>query len=129
MTYSVRPAKLCLALAVSVLMAGTSALAQAPNPAASPADDFMRRQAEQGLEQRLDSLREATPRGGPSVKPEQGEVGTGIATGPCFSISHVDVEGVFLLSRRALDPVLTPYRNKCIGLADINVLLKDLTNL
>nr|WP_235924414.1 ShlB/FhaC/HecB family hemolysin secretion/activation protein [Brucella anthropi] len=110
-------------------MAGTSALAQAPNPAASPADDFMRRQAEQGLEQRLDSLREATPRGGQSVRPEQGVAEEGVATGPCFSISHVDMEGVSLLPRQALDPVLSPYRNKCIGLADINVLLKDLTNL
>lgn len=132
MTYSVRPAKLCLALVISVLMAGTSALAQAPspaNPAASPADDFIRRQAEQGLEQRLDSLREATPRGRPTVGPEQTGPEAGAASGLCFSISHVDVEGVSLLSKAALDPVLSPYRNKCIGLADINVLLKDLTNL
>lgn len=129
MIYSVRPAKLCLALAVSLLMTGTSVFAQAPNPAASPADDFMRRQAEQGLEQRLDSLREATPRALPSIRPEQTGPEAGAASGPCFSISHVDVEGVSLLSRQALDPVLTPYRNKCIGLADINVLLKDLTNL
>lgn len=129
MTYSVRPAKLCLALAISVLMAGTCAFAQAPNPAASPADDFMRRQAEQELEQRLDSLREATPRGRPTVGPKQGEAGAGVATGPCFSISHVDMEGVSLLSKAVLDQVLTPYRNKCIGLTDINILLKDLTNL
>ncbi|KAB2746386.1 ShlB/FhaC/HecB family hemolysin secretion/activation protein [Brucella anthropi] len=129
MTYSVCPAKLCLALAISVLMAGTSTLAQAPNPAASPADDFMRRQAEQGLEQRLDSLREATPRAAPSVRPEQTGPEADGASGPCFSISHVDVEGVSLLSKAELDPVLAPYRNKCMGLADINVLLKDLTNL
>jgi len=49
-------------------------------------------------------------------------------TDPCFSISLVNVEAS-LLSRQLLDPVLTPYRNKCIGLADINVLLKELTNL
>ena len=133
MINSVRPAKLCLALTISLLMAGTSAFAQAPspalNPAASPADDFMRRQAEQGLEQRLDSLREATPRGGPSVSPKETATEAGAVKGPCFSISHVDVEGVSLLSKAALDPILSPYRNKCIGLADINVLLKDLTNL
>lgn len=129
MMYSVRPAKLCLALTISVLMASTSALAQTPNPAASPADDFIRRQAEQNLQQRLDALEEATPRGGPSVRPEQTATEAGAAKGPCFSITHVDVEGVTLLSKATLDPVLTPYRNKCIGLADINVLLKDLTNL
>lgn len=129
MTYSVRPAKLCLALTVCMLMASTFAFAQAPNPAASPADDFMRRQAEQNLQQRLDALEEATPRAAPSVRAEQAPPQAGAASGPCFSISHVDVEGVTLLSKAALDPVLTPYRNKCIGLADINVLLKDLTNL
>ncbi len=133
MTYSVRPAKLCLALAISVLMTGTCVFAQTPspalNPAASPADDFMRRQAGQNLQQRLDALEEATPRAAPSVKLEQTGPEAGAAKGPCFSISHVNVEGVSLLSKAALDPVLAPYRNKCIGLADINVLLKDLTNL
>ena len=128
MTYSVRPAKFCLALAVSMLMAGTCVFAQVPNPAASPADDFMRRQAGQNLQQRLDALEEATPKAAATAKQEL--LPGGMAkTGPCFSISHVDVEGVSLLSRQALNPVLTPYRNKCIGLADINVLLKGLTNL
>lgn len=133
MMYSVRPDRLCLALTIACLAVGTPAFAQAPspvlNPAASPADDFMRRQAEQNLQQRLDALEEATPRSRPSLRPEQPATEAGAAKGPCFSISHVDVEGVTLLSKAALDPVLSPYRNKCIGLADINVLLKDLTNL
>lgn len=84
MIYSVRPAKLGLALAVSLLMTGTCVFAQAPNPAASPADDFMRRQAEQGLDKRLDSLREATPRGGSSVRPEQGEEGRALQQAHAF---------------------------------------------
>lgn len=129
MMYSVRPAKLCLALSIACLAVGTPAFAQALNPAASPADDFMRRQAEQNLQQRLDALEEATPRATPSVRPEQTGSEASAASGPCFSISQVDVEGVTLLSKATLDPVLSPYRNKCIGLADINVLLKDLTNL
>lgn len=129
MLNSACPVKLCLTLATSVLVAGASAFAQAPAPVSSPADDFMRRQAEQKLEQRLDSLRDTTPRGGHlmGAKPTGSQVDT--ASGPCFSINRVDVEGVTLLSKAALDPVLTSYRDKCIGLADINVLLKNLTNL
>ena len=88
----------------------------------------MRRQAGQNLQQRLDALEEATPKAAATAKQEL--LPGGMAkTGPCFSISHVDVDGVTLLSKAALDPVLSPYRNKCIGLADINVLLKGLTNL
>lgn len=127
---SVRPARHCLAFAICMLMTGTCAFAQAPNPAASPADDFMRRQAAHGLERRLDSLREVTPHDGPSVESEQVATEPGAAEkGPCFAITHVNVEGVTLISKRSLDPVLTPYRNTCIGLAEINVLLKNLTNL
>ncbi len=124
-----RSPELWLIACIFIIATTSIVLAQVPNPAASPADDFIRRQAEQELEQRLDSLREATPRGAPSVRSEQAETDAGTAKGPCFSISRVDVEGMKLLSKAALDPVLTPYRNKCIGLADINVLLKNLTNL
>ncbi|KAB2719498.1 ShlB/FhaC/HecB family hemolysin secretion/activation protein [Brucella intermedia] len=129
----VRSAELWLTASVVVIAATSVALAQSSErmlgPAVAPGNDFLRRQAEQNREQRLDDLREATPRGGPSVRPEQAATEAGAAKGPCFAISHVDVEGVTLLSNAALDPVLTPFRNKCIGLADINVLLKDLTNL
>lgn len=127
---SVRPAKHCLAFAISMLMTGTCAFAHAPNPAASPADDFMRRKAGESLQQRLDVLEESTPHGGLSVGTEQSASEPGAAQkGPCFAITHVNIEGVTLISRRGLDTILTPYRNTCIGLAEINALLKNLTNL
>lgn len=134
MMSSVRSGQLWLALSAALLASTASGFTQqppnvVPNAAASPADDFMRRQAEQNLQQRLDALEEATPRGGPSVRLEQTATEAGAAKGPCFSISHVDVEGVTLLSNKALAPTLTAYQNKCIGLTDINVLLKDITSL
>lgn len=60
---------------------------------------------------------------------ERSTLQTQTENGACFTIKNVDVEGVTLLSPAALTPVLLQYENKCTGLADINVLLKNLTNL
>lgn len=130
----VRQAKLWLALSAALLASTTSGFAQqppnvVPNAAASPADDFMRRQAEQDLEQRLRALGDATPREVAPNAPEQVGPTTDAAKGPCFAITRVEVEGVTLLSSQTLAPQLASYQNKCIGLADINVLLKDITSL
>ncbi len=114
---------LCAVLAVSA----SSALAQSPQPGSSPADDFMRRQAQQDLQKRLDALRQATPRGGTSASDEEQK--SVPAKGPCFRVRRVEVDDVKLLSQRSLEPLLVPYRNRCIGLADINVLLKGITAL
>ncbi len=114
---------LCAVLAVSA----SSALAQSPHPGSSPADDFMRRQAQPDLQKRLDALRQATPRGGTSASDEEQK--SVPAKGPCFRVRRVEVDDVKLLSQRSLEPLLVPYRNRCIGLADINVLLKGITAL
>ncbi len=134
MMYSVRLGRRWLALSAALLASTTSGFTQQPpnvipNAAASPADDFMRRQAEQDLEQRLRALGDATPREVAPNAPEQVGPTTDAAKGPCFAITRVEVEGVTLLSSQTLAPQLASYQNKCIGLADINVLLKDITSL
>lgn len=116
-----------LTLFVPTIFAGSQALAQ--SPASSPADEFMRRQAEQELEQRLRSLSEVTPGGAGQGEAQRPEQQSGSAKGPCFAIDRVELEGSTLLSKKAIDPVLKPYANRCIGLADINTLLKELTFL
>ncbi|MCV9910499.1 ShlB/FhaC/HecB family hemolysin secretion/activation protein [Brucella sp. HL-2] len=134
MMHSVRLGQLWLALSAVLLASTTSGFTQqppnvAPNPDASPADDFMRRQAEQDLEQRLRALGDATPRAVTPGAPAQAGPLAKAANGPCFAISHVEVEGVTLLSSQTLAPALASYQNKCLDLADINVLLKDITSL
>lgn len=119
--------RLLLAFTAVSVLAITPVWAQSSG--SSPADDFMRRQAEQDLEQRLDSLRQTTPGGAPVAQRETAKAQPDMAKGPCFDISHVEVDDVTLISKKALDPVIAPYENKCIGLADINVLLKGITNL
>lgn len=129
---SPRTRRFCLVLSIACLMAGTASYAQSLkfNPTISPADDFMRRQAEQNLEQRLDALEEATPETGKIIEPvTEGSSADKATNGPCFAVRKVDIEGVTLLSRKALEPVLGSWRDKCIGLADLNILLKDITDL
>ncbi|GGB10570.1 peptide transporter [Brucella endophytica] len=126
MMHSVRLRGLRLALVLGTVLTAP-ALAQTPGP--TPADDFMQRQRQEELQQRLDALRQATPGGGVGAEEARPQPEAGPAKGPCFQIDHVEVEGVTLLPKGMIDPVLKRYQKKCIGLADINGLLKELTFL
>ncbi|GAB1581069.1 ShlB/FhaC/HecB family hemolysin secretion/activation protein [Phyllobacterium phragmitis] len=122
-----RPAVPWLAISVSAILMGSAAFAQSPGP--TPADDFIQRQEQEELQQRLEMLREATPRGTRQAEQQRPEQAEGPDKGPCFEIRRVEVEGITLLPQMAIEPVLKPYENRCIGLADINALLKELTYL
>lgn len=75
---------------------GLLVLGAIPTYAQSPADDFNRRQEAQSQAQRLDALRQATPGGGAAT--ENGPLPAGEATGACFDIQRVEIDGVTLLS-------------------------------
>ncbi|MGW9947891.1 hemolysin activation/secretion protein [Rhizobium leguminosarum] len=106
----------------AVLMIGVaSAHAQ------SPADDFNRRQEEQTQSQRLDALRRATPGG--SADGENGSLPAGPGNGACFDITRVVIDGANLLSAQEIGKVTAPYGNRCVGLAEINAVLRDVTHL
>jgi hemolysin activation/secretion protein len=119
------PLKSWLSVFAMASLAATRAFAQSGDPARSPADEFMRRQSDLNRTQRLDALEAATPDAPKAKAPPQAEG----EKGPCFAITHVEVEGVTLLPQAALAPVLERYQNSCIGLADISALLKGLTSL
>ncbi|PDT12598.1 ShlB/FhaC/HecB family hemolysin secretion/activation protein [Rhizobium sp. M1] len=101
--------------------------AVAPAYAQSPADDFNRRQEQQSQTQRLDALRRATPSGGADA--ESGALPASQATGACFDITHVEIDGANLLSAAEIGKVTAPYGNRCVGLAEINAVLRDVTHL
>jgi hemolysin activation/secretion protein len=108
---------------IPLLVVGAIGGAQAQ----SPADDFSRRQDQNAQAQRLNRLKQATPSAAdtaaePSV--------TGLkATGPCFPISRVVIDGATKLPVGEIDRLTDPYRSRCVGVADISGLLKALTNL
>ncbi|MBY3095463.1 ShlB/FhaC/HecB family hemolysin secretion/activation protein [Rhizobium laguerreae] len=109
-------------VAGAVLVVGAvSAYAQ------SPADDFNRRQEEQTQSQRLDALRRATPGG--SADGEKGTLPAGPGNDACFDIMRVEIDGATLLSAQEIGKVTAPYGNRCVGLAEINAVLRDVTHL
>ncbi|NEJ73107.1 ShlB/FhaC/HecB family hemolysin secretion/activation protein [Rhizobium phaseoli] len=110
------------------LVAGAAlAVAIAPAYAQTPADDFNRRQEEQSQTQRLDALRRATPGG--SAGAENGALPAGTGNGACFDITRVVIDGANLLSAQEIGKVTAPYGNRCVGLAEINAVLRDVTHL
>lgn len=111
-----------------VLVAGAAlAVAIAPAHAQTPADDFNRRQEEQSQTQRLDALRRATPGG--SAETENGALPAGGGNGACFDITRVEIDGAKLLSAQEIGKVTAPYGNRCVGLSEINAVLRDVTHL
>lgn len=94
--------------------------------AQSPADDFARRQAEQQKKQQIETLRKFTPQGNETPRLEQAIMPS---DGRCFDIDHVTVEGAKKVSVGAIDKITNPYTGHCIGIADIQKIMKDLTNL
>ncbi|MBW8791227.1 MAG: ShlB/FhaC/HecB family hemolysin secretion/activation protein, partial [Rhizobium leguminosarum] len=111
------------------LVAGAAlAVAIVPAYAQTPADDFNRRQEEQSQTQRLDALRRATPGGG-SADRENGSLPAGPGNGACFDIMRVEIDGANLLSAQEIGKVTAPYGNRCVGLAEINAVLRDVTHL
>jgi hemolysin activation/secretion protein len=110
------------------LIAGAAlVMAIAPAHAQTPADDFNRRQEQQSQTQRLDALRRATPGGGQDT--ENGALPAGTGKGACFDIRRVVIDGATLLSAQAIGKVTAPYGNRCVGLAEINAVLRDVTHL
>ncbi|MBY4610973.1 ShlB/FhaC/HecB family hemolysin secretion/activation protein [Rhizobium sp. 9T] len=101
--------------------------AVAPTYAQSPADDFNRRQEQQSQTQRLDALRRATPGGGADAEDRTLPAGQG--NGACFDITRVEIDGANLLSAAEIGKVTAPYGNRCVGLAEINAVLRDVTHL
>ncbi|WHO75871.1 ShlB/FhaC/HecB family hemolysin secretion/activation protein [Rhizobium sp. BT03] len=110
------------------LIAGAAlAVVIAPAYAQTPADDFNRRQEEQSQTQRLDALRRATPGGGTDA--ENGALPAAPGNGACFDIARVEIDGASLLSAQEIGKVTAPYGNRCVGLAEINAVLRDVTHL
>lgn len=47
----------------------------------------------------------------------------------CFNIQHIKVQGVHAFNKKQIDVLIHPYLNQCLGLAEINRLIKSISNL
>ncbi|NTI00399.1 ShlB/FhaC/HecB family hemolysin secretion/activation protein [Agrobacterium rhizogenes] len=128
MTSARRPAapRHNIVLTASALLAVIFAIS--PAAAQTPNDDFARRQAQEAEQQRLETLGRMTPKPA-QTEAQQPAASGGQKAGPCFAITHVEVEGVKQFSATAVDTVTAPYANRCVGVGEINSLLRDLTHL
>ena len=119
MSYALRSwcASLFLGLSVPVL---------AVEFPASPADrDLSRQRQEQLLQDQADKLRELQRLPENKIKPAP----TVSDEETCFSIHTIELQGVTLLSDSEQGALTQPLLNSCMGIADINQLVKQLTNL
>lgn len=107
---------------LAIVLSVTPAAAQTPN------DDFARRQAQEVEQQRLETLGRMTPKPA-QIEAQQPATPDGQKAGPCFAITHVEVEGVKQFSATVIDKVTASYANRCVGVGEINALLRDLTYL
>jgi hemolysin activation/secretion protein len=121
MTMTVRHVR---AAGITLLLGMTPA---SPLHAQSPADEFSRRQEQQTETQRLDALKRITPNSNPDTKPQGPPAAARDAR--CFEIDGVDVDGVSHVSIHVIEKITNRYQRRCIGLADINDILRDLTHL
>ncbi|WP_019220353.1 ShlB/FhaC/HecB family hemolysin secretion/activation protein [Bartonella senegalensis] len=93
----------------------------------SPTDNFVRQQSEQQRLERMENLRALTPKKAPSSVKEHQQALFG--SGACFAIHRIVVDGAHHIKKRTIAKVTDPYVGKCLGLADIQLLVKQLTKV
>ncbi|WP_175868301.1 ShlB/FhaC/HecB family hemolysin secretion/activation protein [Bartonella gabonensis] len=120
--------KLFLAIFVLFfLFRGVTVYAQSSAVFPSPADNFFRQQSEKQQLERIENLRALTPKG--ITTPSEGKQGVLWGSGYCFPIHDIIVDGVYHIKKHAIAAVTDPYVGRCIGLADIQLLIKQLTKV
>ncbi|KEC55589.1 ShlB/FhaC/HecB family hemolysin secretion/activation protein [Bartonella koehlerae] len=93
----------------------------------SPTDNFVRQQSEQQRLERIKNLRAFAPEKVSSFV--EGKQEALVGGGSCFAVHRIVVDGVHHIKKRTISAVTTPYVGRCIGLSDIQILIKQLTKL
>ncbi len=111
---------------IVALSCGVIVSTQAANIPPTPGDrELARQRQEQLLQDQASKLQEL------QTLPEQAEP---VAPSPsddsqCFPIQTIDLQGVTLLSDSEKNDLLSPWLNSCMGIGEINQLVKAITNL
>ena len=113
-----------LSLVLLSFLIGLSTALSAPGP--SPGDqDLIRERQERLLEEQRRRLEELQDLPGKQISP----------TAPaqaddsrCFPVKDIEIKGADSLSSRERESVLKPYLGQCLGVSQLNQLLKNITN-
>ncbi|WP_273760747.1 ShlB/FhaC/HecB family hemolysin secretion/activation protein [Bartonella sp. ML70XJBT.G] len=96
-------------------------------PPRSPTDNFSRGYSEQQRLERIENLRALTPKR--IMTPSEENHSPFLGGGYCFSIHHIVVDGVRHIKKSSIAAVTDAYVGRCIGLGDIQLLIKQLTKV
>lgn len=116
-----------LALVLFVLLSGLTVYARSPAVFHSPTDNFSRGYSEKQQLERIENLRALTPHD--MTTPSEGKQGALLGSGYCFPIHDIVVDGVYHIKKRSIAAITDPYVGRCIGLVDIQLLIKQLTKV
>lgn len=103
--------------------------AQQANPAADAAKEHEKRLQQEELrrQEQLDSQRAISD---VFLQPAtESDKTTDTLDATCFDIKTINVTGVVSVDKLVIDGIADAYRNQCLGLARINQLIKDISNL
>lgn len=109
----------------AIIGAGLLALPSHLN-AQSPADDFSRAQDQEERLERLNELQSQTPK---AVISKRRSEPTPASSGLCFSVQKVVIDGANLLPSKDISSLTVKYEGRCIGIGEINQILRDVTHL
>ncbi|WP_273760972.1 POTRA domain-containing protein, partial [Bartonella sp. AU16XJBT] len=109
------------------MLSGVTVYARSSAVFHSPTDNFSRGYSEKRQLERIENLRALTPHG--MTRPSEGKQGALLGSGYCFPIHDIVVDGVYHIKKRSVAAVTNPYVGRCIGLVDIQLLIKQLTKV
>ena len=117
-----------LALLAAAAMIAAPLLAASPGARAQVAGQGVPDQVKERLleERRENALRERAENAEPDTRIASAE-DAAAAGGPCFPIGAIDVEGVTLLDPAALEAIIAPYANSCMGQVAVDALLQAIS--
>lgn len=105
------------------------ARAQASDAAATAAREHERRLQEEALRrQQQEKAQQQTPDIFLQL-PDAEAADSETQSKTCVDIQHIDVQGVSAFDAPRIQALVTPYLNQCLGLAQINQLIKAISNL
>jgi len=116
-------------LCLIIIFLPVSLSAQQLDPAAKAAQEHERRLQEETLRRQQEQTQQLQSRD-IFLQPQTEETPTALpADATCFTITTINITGVTLFTTDAINQVAKPYRNRCLGLSEINELIKSISNL
>jgi len=114
---------------MGALLFSNAMLAQTPQEidrAAQQNRQILQQQQERERQQGdAEGMRRRTPSGQDLVQPQQAPAK---ASEQCSNVTSIALQGAKLLSDAELKTMIAPYLNRCLTLADINLLISEITN-